>query len=73
MASLRPEIIMNHQHHHHHQNHITYQNQGHISGLGDGELQSSLFIAETLGTLSSARNNRSLFRSNICNLCLPGV
>ena len=66
MASLRAEIIMNHHHHHHlHQNHITYQNQSHISELGNGELQSSLFIAETLGTLSSARNNRSLFRSNI--------
>ena len=68
MASLRAEIIMNHQHHNHHnhhQSHITNQNQSHISELGDGELRSSLLIAETLGTLSSARNNRSLFQSNI--------
>ena len=65
MASLRAEIIMNHQHHNHHQSHITYQNQSHISELGDEELRSSLLIAETLGTLSSARNNRSLFQSNI--------
>ena len=54
MASLRAEIIMNHhqQHHHHHQNHITYQNQSHISELGDGELQSTSFMADTVVTSS---------------------